>query len=108
MEQTNRFPSLDTLCRFHLLAGLDLARLGQVTASLPIYTAGKDETIISRISTDPHSLYLLEGKLTLQGAGGSVSRIEAHTPSALNPIAYLLPRRYDVVASTEVEFLFRS
>ncbi|HAC30340.1 MAG TPA: cyclic nucleotide-binding protein, partial [Marinobacter hydrocarbonoclasticus] len=49
--------------------------------------------------------FLISGAVELQSVDGRKSTIEAETDKALNPVARLQPRMYDVTAVKPCEFL---
>lgn len=68
-------------------------------------TYGPGQRVLERGVRDGCDFFLVTGGVELQAADGRKSRVEAGTEKAVNPIARLQPRMYDVVATQPSEFL---
>lgn len=68
-------------------------------------THGPGQRVAERGVRDGLDIFLVSGAVELQAVDGRKSIIEAETDKALNPIARLQPRMYDVVAVKPSEFL---
>lgn len=66
---------------------------------------GAGQRVVERGARDGMDLFLVAGAVELQSADGRKSTIEADSDKALNPIARLQPRIYDVTAVQHCEFL---
>jgi CRP-like cAMP-binding protein len=66
---------------------------------------GPGQRVLERGVRDGLDYFLITGKVELESVDGRTSVIEAETEKALNPIARLQPRMYDVTAVTPCEFL---
>ncbi|MGF2685954.1 HDOD domain-containing protein [Marinobacter sp. DUT-3] len=66
---------------------------------------GAGQRVVERGVRDGMDLFLVEGAVELESADGRKSTIEADSDKALNPIARLQPRIYDVTATQACEFL---
>ncbi|MBK1872950.1 MULTISPECIES: HDOD domain-containing protein [Marinobacter] len=68
-------------------------------------THGPGQRVLERGVRDGLDYFLVTGKVELESVDGRKSVIEAETDQALNPIARLQPRMYDVTAVKPCEFL---
>ncbi|QFS85969.1 MULTISPECIES: HDOD domain-containing protein [unclassified Marinobacter] len=68
-------------------------------------THGPGQRVIERGVRDGLDFFLISGKVELESVDGRKTVIEAETEKALNPIARLQPRMYDVTAVKPCEFL---
>lgn len=68
-------------------------------------THGPGQRVLERGVRDGLDYFLVTGKVELESVDGRKSVIEAETEQALNPIARLQPRMYDVTAVKPCEFL---
>ncbi|WP_298449700.1 HDOD domain-containing protein [uncultured Marinobacter sp.] len=66
---------------------------------------GPGQRVLERGVRDGLDYFLVTGKVELESVDGRKSVIEAETDQALNPIARLQPRMYDVTAVKNCEFL---
>lgn len=108
VDGTHTHPDTETLKRFKPLDLLGESQLNQLSAAAKIRQAPPGLTLIERGSSEAFSLYLLEGKLKLTAADGKIIILSANDPSTRNPIAQLLPRRYEVESVTQIRFLMIS
>lgn len=79
--------------------------LQAIIDDVPVSEAIPGEKIIELGDTSEFGYFLVTGSLSLNAADGGVRTIEADSDSAKNQIAQLIPRRYQVVAVTNVEYL---
>lgn len=68
-------------------------------------THGPGQRVMERGVRDGLDYFLISGAVELQSVDGRKSTIEAETDKALNPVARLQPRMYDVTAVKPCEFL---
>ncbi|MDN6318984.1 MAG: HDOD domain-containing protein, partial [Marinobacter sp.] len=68
-------------------------------------THGPGQRVLERGVRDGLDYFLVTGRVELESLDGRTSVIEAETDKALNPIARLQPRMYDVTAVKPCEFL---
>jgi len=68
-------------------------------------THGPGQRVMERGVRDGLDFFLISGKVELESVDGRKTVIEAETEKALNPIARLQPRMYDVTAVKPSEFL---
>ncbi len=73
--------------------------------SIEIQHAESGATLIERNSTDEISYYLVSGKVRLTSADENTRQIDAESKQAANPLAQLLPRQYDVICLSPVEYI---
>ncbi|MGO1462011.1 MAG: HDOD domain-containing protein [Marinobacter sp.] len=66
---------------------------------------GPGQRVLERGVRDGLDYFLVTGKVELESVDGRTSVVEAETEKALNPIARLQPRMYDVIAVKSCEFL---
>lgn len=66
---------------------------------------GPGQRVLERGVRDGLDYFLITGKVELESVDGRTSVIEAETEKALNPIARLQPRMYDVTAVKPCDFL---
>lgn len=68
-------------------------------------TFGPGQRVMDRGVRDGSDYFLISGKIELESVDGRKTVIEAETEKALNPIARLQPRMYDVTAVKPCEFM---
>ena len=68
-------------------------------------TYGPGQRVMDRGVRDGSDYFLISGKVELESVDGRKTVIEAQTEKALNPIARLQPRMYDVTAIKPCEFM---
>jgi len=66
---------------------------------------GPGQRVLERGVRDGLDYFLVAGKVELESVDGRKTVIEAETEKALNPIARLQPRMYEVTAVKSCEFL---
>lgn len=105
MDYTNKPLDPILLSRFKQLKNLNSVQLELLAGALHLRCADKGTILLQRGDTSAYSLYLVKGKLRLATTDGLVTEIGHDAPQALNPIAQMLPRRYEVTALSPVEYL---
>lgn len=95
-----------TLKLFAKFRGLDHEKLDALADRCLVYKVPPGTRLLERGTSDAWNLYLLEGTVQLVAADGVEKFIEGGTDTARNPISYLKPRMYTVVAMTRVAFLW--
>ncbi|MCF6283213.1 MAG: HDOD domain-containing protein [Candidatus Polarisedimenticolaceae bacterium] len=98
-------PSVETLQHFFAFDELTADQRALLAKSLPIMTAPPGMRVIERGSQESLSYFLISGKIELQAEDGNRKIISYSDESAKRPIAQLIPRLYDVTATTAVEFI---
>ena len=91
---------------FYKLRDLDHDKLAVLAARCLVYKVPPGTQLLERGTKDTWNLYLLEGAMQLIAADGVEKFIEGGTDTARNPISFLKPRMYTVVAFTRVAFLW--
>ena len=105
MESTGKHPSLESLRRFSILDDLADDQLNLLARALIIKMAPKGKKVLEMGDNENFSFFLLEGEVVLQAADGGTRKINHESEAATKPIAQLIPRLYDVIASTPIEFI---
>jgi len=105
MTTTGLHPGISQLKQFPSLDELTPEQKKLLVHAIFIYHAKKNEQIIKYGSEDEFSYFLLDGELELHAPDGCCLVVTAGTDSASCPIAHLLPRQYDIIAHTNIEFL---
>lgn len=98
-------PSLTTLSQLTAFKYLDTDQLQEIAQDVVVSKANEGTRLLEQGSTDTSTIYLLEGRLQLTAADGSVMYVNHTDPSANDPVARLRPAHYDVTAVTPVSFL---
>ncbi|MCG8427612.1 MAG: HDOD domain-containing protein [Chromatiales bacterium] len=98
-------PDIGVLEKFTLLKALSREQLEQIAHQAEIREVPAGQLLVKLGSTEPFTLYLIEGTLRLTAADGKINIISSDHPSALLPISQLLPRKYNVVSTTPVRCL---
>ena len=105
MESTGKHPSLESLRRFNILDDLADEQLNLLARALVIKMAPKGKKVLEMGDEENFSFFLLAGEVVLQAADGGTRKISHESEAAAKPIAQLIPRLYDVIASTPIEFI---
>ncbi len=105
MVDTERHPDAEDLKKFPLLNDLNTEQRELLADSIYINSACKGESVIKYGATDAYSFFLLKGAIEQRSPDGGGSTIVANSASAACPVAQLLPRKYDVVALSDIEYL---
>ncbi len=93
------------LKHFHSLKDLSKSQLTLLAQSQPVHRAVKGQEVLKYGDTLRKSFLLLSGSIVLIARDGLKKIIQAGTESARNPIAQLLPRQYQVIATSTIEYL---
>ncbi|CAK0763291.1 HDOD domain-containing protein [Gammaproteobacteria bacterium] len=104
-SEARKLPEPDDLRRFRMLQHLSTDQLLLLATRVPIQSVPAQTRLLKRGDSDPESILLLKGTLELVAADGRRQRVDTSSPSTQSPIAQLLPRRYDVICVTPVEYL---
>jgi hypothetical protein len=80
--------------------------LSQVAEQCPVYRAPAGTRLLERGASDKWNLFLVSGSLLMQPLDSAPLLIESGTESAASPVSFLKPRKYQVVAKTQVNFLW--
>lgn len=96
---------LRRLKRFQPLARLTDDQLVLLANRAKRRTHSVGQRVVERGVRDGLEYFLISGAVELESVDGRKSTIEADTDKALNPIARLQPRMYDVIATQPCEFL---
>jgi HD-like signal output (HDOD) protein len=83
----------------------DENQLKTLTESTQVEHVSPGTRIIQRGSTDHWTFYLLEGRLELEAVDGAKKIIEGGTSAAMNPLAQLKPRQYNVTSLSAARVL---
>ena len=97
--------SLRRLRQFQPLNRLTDEQLVVLASRAERRTHGPGQRVVEKGVRDGLDFFLVSGAVELQAPDGRKSVIEADSDKALNPIARLQPRMYDVVAIRPSEFL---
>lgn len=97
--------TFEDLKQFTQLTDANELRLQQIIDNVPVLEGLKGEKIIELGDTSPVGYFLLSGSIILKAADGGVKVMQAGTDSARNQIAQLVPRRYQVIASSPISYL---
>ncbi|WP_203301267.1 HDOD domain-containing protein [Marinobacter sediminum] len=97
--------SFRRLREFHPLNRLTDAQLVLLASRAERRTYGSGQRVVEKGVRDGLDFFLITGKVELESVDGRKTLIEADSNAALNPIARLQPRMYDVVAVKRCEFL---
>jgi len=105
MTSANTALTIDRLRKFLPLRDMSDTQLTKLLRAVNIEKASKGQPLMKLGSKDNFSYLLLEGTIRLKADDGKIMEFDADHPSALNPIARLVPRMYDVIALTLVKYL---
>lgn len=105
MESTGKHPSVEALQRYRVLESLSADQLALLAKSLTVENAPRGKTVIKRGTKEHVSFFLLAGEVKLQAKDGNINIISCDQEHARNPIAQLLPRLYNVIAATPIQFI---
>lgn len=100
--------SLENIRRLYPISSLLPQHQILICAQSKIITLKRGTTLTSVNSTDDYQYYLLSGKLKLAALDGRIKYMNAKATDAMNPIANLQPRRYQVTAKTKSRILVTS
>ncbi len=105
MKKTNTHLTAANLRTFFILRDLTEDQLEQLAQSVDIQTAKRRTRIIERGSEDDSVYLLLSGTIELVAEDGRKTTIEDSHSNAKTPISQLIPRKYDVIALTPIQYL---
>lgn len=105
MAISGKHPTAEMLQQFHILEELSTDQRTLLARSLIIKNAPRGKKVLELGAKENFSFYLLSGEVVLQAKDGHVSKISHKDTSALNPIAQLIPRLYDVISVSSIEYL---
>lgn len=105
MTSANTDLNIDSLRKFIPLRDMSDAQLQALLRAVDTRRSRPGELLIKIGSRDNFSYLLLKGTVRLKAEDEKVMDLNADHPSALSPLARLVPRRYDVIAVTPVEYL---
>ncbi len=105
MDSSQLHPDPKILAKLNPMNELSSIQLELLAQTLQIESAPKGRILLQLGDTENFSLYLLRGKLLLRSLDDRSIEIDHHSAQASGPIAGLIPRRYDVIATTSVEYL---
>ena len=104
-EMDSNTLSTEMLRRFAPLRDLSDSQLGQLASEVEIEQAPIGKLLIKQGSQEEYSFFLLEGHIRLRAVDGKISDVRHGDPASTNPIAQLLPRRYDVISVSSVRYI---
>jgi rhodanese-related sulfurtransferase len=87
------------------LGGLTTDHIATLMRDAPIQIACHGQTLLQKGLCDAKVFYLLSGQLTLIDAQGQSKIIHAGDAEARYPIAHAQPRRHDVIAASDCEYV---
>lgn len=87
------------------LGGLTEDHIATLMRDSPVQIACKGQKLLQQGLLDGKVFYLLSGELELTDTSGRVSRIHAVDSEASYPVAHVQPRRHDVVAASDCEYV---
>jgi CRP-like cAMP-binding protein len=87
------------------LGGLTEDHIATLMRDAPVQIACKGQRLMQQGLYDDNVFYLLSGELELKDAAGNITRIQAADPEARYPIAHSQPRKHDVTALTDCEYV---
>lgn len=97
--------SLDDLKKFKPLKDLERKQLLLLEAKNDIHSYEEGHKLIERGSCNNIEYFLLEGSVKKVAKDGKEKFIAAGTKDAINPIAHLQPRQFDVYADTDCKMI---
>ena len=90
---------------FSPLDGLKRANLLALAKKTEVHSLKSGQTLFRLGDTTKKTFYLMEGQLQLTNSEGATLTLDAGSEQARNPVAPILPRRYDVKALEDVRFI---
>ncbi len=105
MDSSKIKPEVSLLRKFIPLNEWSNRKLELLANDIEILRADTGEILIERGSSDEISYYLISGEVKLIAADGHSSRTDAESNHASNPLSQLLPRQYEVVCLSPVEYI---
>ncbi len=101
----NRHPSIETLKHFFAFEELSADQHALLAKSLSIIKVLPGNKMVERGSKEDFSYFLLSGEVQLRAKDGNGKIINSGDDDAKRAIAQLIPRLYDVIALTPVEYI---
>ncbi len=105
IKKADTHPTAANLRTFSILKDLTEDQLEQLAQSVDIQTAKRRTRVIERGSRDDSTYLLLNGAIELVAEDGRKTIIKDSHPNAKTPISQLIPRKYDVIALTSIQYL---
>lgn len=105
MAITSSLLSVDLLKSFSILENLSKAQLAFLAESLTVHSAGAGARIIERDTNDEAHYLLLSGQVRLTAGDGRSAVVKEDSPAAKRPLSQLRPRKYEVIALTNIRYL---
>jgi rhodanese-related sulfurtransferase/CRP-like cAMP-binding protein len=87
------------------LGGLTTDHIATLMRDAPIQVACRGQTLLQKGLCDAKVFYLLSGELTVVDTQGQQQNIHAGDAEAHYPIAHAQPRRHDVIAASDCEYV---
>jgi CRP-like cAMP-binding protein len=97
--------SAEMLRRFSPLDGLKRENMAALVKKIDVRTLEAGKLLIREGDTDKRTYYLLAGTLELKDRDGGTRLLRADSDEARNPLTPMLPRRYNVRAVDDVEYI---
>lgn len=104
MDQMDQ-PDINMLRHFNTLKDLGTSELEYIADNVSIQNAPKGKHLLDLGSSDPISLFLIEGRLLLWSADGKKQILKHTDHTAKSPLARLRPSRYRITADSQVRYL---
>ncbi len=100
-----KIPDISTLRRIKAISRLSEGQLIAFANQLRILTAKRTDFLLKTGSTEPDSLYVIEGRVLQSARDGKKTEIAVDGKEEMKPIAQLRPSIYDVTALGSVSYL---
>ena len=97
-----RIPDIETLRRIRIIADLSEDHLIALANELRLIEASDKQLLIMAGSSEPTSLYLVKGRVSLTARDGKSKIVKVDENQEMRPIAQLRPSIYDVEAIGDV------
>ena len=98
-------PDVTLLRKFVPMHDWSREQLELLANNVVIKFAHPGDLLIRHGSNDAFSYYLIKGKVMLTAADGKSKEIDSDNGHVATPLSQLLPRKYDVTCTSEVEYL---
>jgi HD-like signal output (HDOD) protein len=99
------YPDPTILAELEPLNGLNSTQLDLLACTQQVHSVPQGSRLLELGDTRSFSLYLLKGKLSLRSTDNRITEIDEQSHQARSPIAQLIPRQYEVIALTSVDYL---
>ena len=103
--RTDKFVKTTTLQLLKPLASLPIAVLEKLSSITNFETEVAGATVCELGDEAPWSIYLLSGEFELTNAAGQIKSLVGGTTGAMEPVNFLKPSNYHIVAKTSVVFI---